>query len=467
MKANILIVEDEFIEANNIGIALKSAGYRVLPIAKSVPEAVRIIEQEKPDIVLLDIFLKGALNGIDLANVLNKSQIPFIFLSGNPEKQIIEMAKHTMPYGFLVKPFRKKDVLAMLEIAQYRHKEKFRIFAKIEKANGVGTFNAVEGEFPGLIGNSASMEKSIEKVKIVGPEDTTVLITGESGTGKELIAKLIHQISPRFNKPFIVVNCAAIPANLIESELFGHERGAFTGAVDKRTGKFELADSGTIFLDEIGEMSPDLQVKFLRVLQEREIEPIAGKPKKVDVRIIAATNKDLLTEIDSGNFRTDLYYRLSVFPITLPPLRMRDNDISLLSDYFIDYYAAKQGKSITGLSPAIRKELQNYRWPGNVRELENIIERAVLFTPSGRITAIDLPVSTPAKSGVYKQFKTISENERDHILKALEHCNWKIYGAGGAAELLDINGSTLKSRMRKLGINKYFGPESYNSLSEI
>jgi two-component system, NtrC family, response regulator HydG len=247
-----------------------------------------------------------------------------------------------------------------------------------------------------------------------------------------------------------------LPANLIESELFGHEKGAFTGASEKRIGKFEQADGGTVFLDEIGELPLDLQVKFLRVLQEKEIEPIAGKKKSINVRVIAATNRNLVDEMASGRFRMDLYYRLNVFPIILPPLRERKEDIIVLAEHFLKLSASKEHKIISGFSDQVVKDLTGYSWPGNIRELENIIERSVLLSTGRIITSVSIPNEKPASNleNYTGRIKTMTENERDHILSALEMCNWKIYGEGGAAEMLDINGNTLHSRMKKLGIEK-------------
>ncbi|MET3981817.1 transcriptional regulator with GAF, ATPase, and Fis domain [Mucilaginibacter sp. UYP25] len=296
----------------------------------------------------------------------------------------------------------------------------------------------------------------LNNVRNVSQFDTSVLILGESGTGKELIAQAIHQLSDRKSKPLVVVNCGALPANLIESELFGHEKGAFTGALNSRIGKFEQADGGTIFLDEIGELPLDLQVKFLRVLQEKEIERIGGKSKKVDVRVIAATNRNLEDEIAGGRFRLDLYYRLNIFPILLPPLRERRSDIVLLAEYFLKKYADKQGKTITGFSDEVIQIMLRYSWLGNVRELENMMERSVLLSMGGLIISLMLPKDKgkPIIDDEETKVKTMEENERDHILCILEKCEWKVYGEGGAASLLNINVSTLNSRMKKLGIDK-------------
>jgi transcriptional regulator with GAF, ATPase, and Fis domain len=281
---------------------------------------------------------------------------------------------------------------------------------------------------------------------------------GESGTGKERVADCIHNLSPRKNNPFVKVNCAALPSTLIESELFGHEKGSFTGASDRRIGKFEKADKGTIFLDEIGEISLDMQVKLLRVLQEKYIERIGSKDiTKVDVRIIAATNRNLEKEVAEGRFRLDLYYRLNVFPIELPPLRERTEDIPTLVHHFINIYNRKAGKKITGLSDKVLKSMTEYNWPGNIRELENLIERSVLLTKGTIIEEIFLSPKHARNDSSTNQdlrMKTIFENERDYIINILKKCNGRIWGAGGAAEILNIPPTTLRSKMKKLGIAK-------------
>jgi len=313
--------------------------------------------------------------------------------------------------------------------------------------------------FDGIIGKSHQMLTVQDMVSIVAPLDTSVLILGESGTGKERIAKSIHELSPRRLKPLVIVNCALLPANLIESELFGHEKGAFTGAIDKRIGKFEMADKGTIFLDEIGEMPAELQVKLLRVLQEQEIERIGGRaPIKIDVRIIAATNRNLEKEVEEGRFRLDLYYRLYVFPIVIAPLRERKEDIPVLIKHFIARYARKSQKEIIGVTPAVLDQLTEFHWPGNVRELEHLIERSILLTDGPLIKEVFLPKLYASRAAEVfidsGKLKTIDDNAREHILTVLKKCKGKISGAGGAAEILEILPTTLHSKIKKLGIRK-------------
>ena len=456
MKAKILVVEDQFIEAKGLSVILTNAGYSTCSIARSVATALSIIEKEKPDLVLVDIFLQGEGTGIDLGKILDEKKMAFVYLSANSNRQILEEAKSTKPYGFMVKPFRAKDVLIMLDVALYLHKH--RLPETIKTSSSQEPLPAVlPPEFSHFVGKSPKFLKILEQAKMVGHTDTSVLILGESGTGKELIAHSIHKFSARRYKPFIVVNCGTLPANLIESDLFGHEKGSYTGAITKREGKFELADEGTIFLDEIGELPLELQVKFLRVLQEREIEPIGGKPRKINVRILAATNKDLEEEVAAGRFRIDLYYRLNVFPLLLPSLRERKEDVPLLANHFLKKYSTEEGRQVPVLSKEATDMLMQYNWPGNIRELENTIQRNIVIANGGVIESMEIPVSKRADNLAMNNkngFKTMIENERDHILAVLESCNWKISGKGGAAEILDINVNTLNSRMKKLGIER-------------
>jgi len=310
--------------------------------------------------------------------------------------------------------------------------------------------------FDEIVGQSPAMATVLEQVALVGPTDSSVLILGETGSGKELIARALHSASPRRERPLIKVNCAALPAGLVESELFGHERGAFTGAAQRRLGRFELADGGTIFLDEIGDLPADVQVKLLRVLQERELERIGGTTTiRVDVRIISATNRPLPDAVAAGNFREDLYYRLNVFPIRVPPLRERPGDVALLTHFFVARYAAKIGRRITHVPPEVTARLAAYSWPGNVRELENVIERAVILSPGPalEVRADTLPASvTPVVSP--EGGERMVDVEREHVLAVLRRAGWKIEGPAGAAEALGMHPNTLRSRMKRLGIRR-------------
>lgn len=588
MKEKILIVEDQFVEADYLRLLLEQSGYGITGIARSVVQAQELIQKEKPDFVLLDIFLKGKQTGIDLAHMLTADNIPFVYLSANSNEEVLNAAKQTHPYGFLVKPFREKDLLVALEIAKYRHahdresrhhkessfrkllktvigesstgsreqkllkivvalqtiipfdflttgleisflrigfdeyqiiglaelatitgktaedlnmqllKDTFQLKSNLEITDRITIFSkrrdAYTGEqadllesirysftqamdqllqhtdaqhtvtahnisekLPdGIIGKSHLLLNVFDLLAQVAPSETSVLILGETGTGKEKIASSIHNLSPRKAQPFIKLNCAALPATLIESALFGHEKGAFTGAHDKQTGIFERADKGTLFLDEVGDMPIELQVKLLRVLQEKEIERVGGRTTiKVDVRIIAATNKNLEKEVADGRFRLDLYYRLNVFPITLPALRDRKDDIPALAYHFMNHFATKAGRKLSGISGNALRKMMAYHWPGNIRELEHLIERNVLLTKGTEIEDILLPNTekTPAEAAV---IKTIAENERDYIITILKKCNGRIWGPGAAAEILNLHPSTLKSKMKKLGIKKEY-----------
>ena len=656
MGDNLLIVEDEFIVANDLRLVLERAGYRVCGTAGSVEEARKAIKNNRIDIVLLDIHLKGKLTGIDLAKELREENIAFVYLSANSDQNILEAAKATEPYGFLVKPFREKDVLVTLDIARYRHGHSLESKRKREsslhsalsslateplsldeklfklvlgfqtyipfdllseqvhcddgKPHGICSFlrigfneyqsigmpelsvisrrspdelhklvNSVPSEkmaalydgddfgircernevkklfaqtfnleseltypiftknkgivtlsffsrganvynsdhlalltrlqqlliaifdeiqyggynapnsgsswynravtqkrpdetvhFNGIVGHSDCLLQVMDLVAQVAPLDTSVLILGESGTGKERIADFIHNLSPRKGRPLIKINCAALPPTLIESELFGHEKGSFTGATEKKIGKFELASGGTIFLDEVGELPLDQQVKLLRVLQEREIERIGGsKPVKVDVRIVAATNRNLEKEVAERRFRLDLYYRLNVFPIVLPSLRERKEDIGQLAEYFAARFCRKFNKSFQGVSRQMIQELEDYRWPGNVRELENIIEQSVILNDGRTPISLKRPLpqknmtagETGGRSDEVSQVKSLDDiksisqrNEKEYICSILKKTNGRIRGKGGAAELLDQKPTTLESRIAKLGIKK-------------
>jgi transcriptional regulator with GAF, ATPase, and Fis domain len=319
--------------------------------------------------------------------------------------------------------------------------------------------------FDEIIGQSPLILHLLQDIHQVASTDATVLIMGETGTGKELIARAIHDGSPRKNKPLITVNCAAIPSGLIESEFFGHEAGAFTGATKKREGRFEFADGGTIFLDEIGELLPDLQSKLLRVLQEGEFQPVgSSRTKKVNVRVIAATNRNLQEMIREGKFREDLYYRIHVFPISIPPLRDREDDLILLTKKFAEKFAQKMGKKVMPPTPESIHRLKTYHWPGNVRELQNVIERAVITSVDGNLNLDralpDLPHDSnnagprQAVDRRVRSAKELMQLERENLLLAMETTGWRIAGKDGAAQLLGLKPSTLTSRMKALGIER-------------
>ncbi|RBQ11871.1 sigma 54-interacting transcriptional regulator [Pedobacter miscanthi] len=645
MAKKVLIVEDEYVVANNLRLILSKAGYSIIGIAISVEDALEQMHKQKPDIVLLDIMLNGERSGIDLAKILTAQHIAFVYLSANSNQTILEEAKKTDPYGFLVKPFREKDLIVTLDIAWYRqknnvearllqevslqkqlldisnrkseakqklleisqairifipfdlivtradsdsgyvncgylrtgfseyefivetelvasvnpkqslsrktfstdngpaffshpnqeseinrnskipgervwmnyfkmeserifrlkigtgtefsyifysrqrdlytqkHTEVLRLFTKclsnvtekmlypsissLNRSLGEPLYNKSKllerREFNGIIGSHSLLLAALDLTIQVAPYNTSVLILGESGTGKEKIARAVHQLSSRRDKPFIQVNCGAIPSTLIESELFGHVLGAFTGATEKRKGKFELASGGTIFLDEIGELPLDMQVKLLRVLQEKEVNAVGGNsPFKVDVRVVAATNRNLEKAVAEGKFRLDLYYRLNIFPITIAPLRERKSDIPALVNFFVNKFCKEFNKPIPDIEGAMMDQLYGYQWPGNIRELENIIERSVIINedssklnlkqPLTEILVGNSPISAIETLDDVKQIQM--ETERAHLISVLTISKGRIRGQNGAAELLKIKPTTLESKLLKLNIRR-------------
>jgi formate hydrogenlyase transcriptional activator len=310
-----------------------------------------------------------------------------------------------------------------------------------------------EPSFEGVIGRSPALQRVLREVEVVAPTDSGVLIQGETGTGKELIAQAIHNRSDRRDRPFIKVNCAAIPSGLLESELFGHEKGAFTGAIMRKPGRFELADKGTLFLDEVGDIPLDLQAKLLRVLQEHEFERLGStRTQQVDVRVIAATHRDLKQMVEEGTFRSDLYYRLHVFPLLVPPLRDRRDDIALIVRHFVDKYARRMNRRIETIPARTMEVLANYPWPGNVRELQNFVERAVILSPGTSLRAPLEELKQQATQASTTSLSTLEEMEREHVLRALRESNWVTGGPNGAAVRLGMKRTTLAYRIRKLGI---------------
>jgi formate hydrogenlyase transcriptional activator len=333
-----------------------------------------------------------------------------------------------------------------------------------EKLHGELTSTPTADSYPfeEMIGKSKPLLDVFDNINMVSRTDTSVLLLGETGTGKELIAKAIHRLSSRSTKTLVKLNCAALPAQLIESELFGHEKGAFTGAIDKRIGKFEIADGSTLFLDEIGELPLELQAKLLRALQEKEVERLgSNKVIKVNVRIIAATNRQLVEEVSAGRFRADLYFRLNVFPINIPPLRERKEDIPLLATHFLQQMESKLGKVFRGISRDVLQQLQTYDWPGNIRELEHVIERNAILCKGNFIQELHMQKPTVTKTEAGFSLQTWEEHEKEYILYVLAQCNGRVSGAKGAAQVLGIPPTTLESKMKKLGIKRqhYPGPK--------
>jgi transcriptional regulator with GAF, ATPase, and Fis domain len=325
---------------------------------------------------------------------------------------------------------------------------------------------SLENRFDEIIGNSPALEYVLNEVERVAPTDSTVLVLGETGTGKELIARAIHNISARCGHPFVKLNCSAIPFDLLESELFGHEKGAFTGAVAQKVGRFEMADTGTLFLDEIGDIPLGLQPKLLRVLQEQEFERLgSGRTHRVDVRLVAATHRDLAEMVAGKKFRSDLYYRLNVFPVGLPPLRERREDIPKLASHFVEVFARRMGKRIDHIPQDILDAFSSYSWPGNVRELQNLIERAVIRSDNG-VLPNPLPIADKNPVTVTPSQNTFSDSTRALILHALRATGWVIGGPGGAAARLGLKRTTLYQKMKKLGISRPVDQNETNALSE-
>ena len=319
---------------------------------------------------------------------------------------------------------------------------------------GSADLDANPRRFEQIIGSSPALESVLEQVEQVAPTDSTVLVQGETGTGKELIARALHNLSSRCGRPFVKLNCAAIPFDLLESELFGHEKGAFTGAIAQKIGRFELADKGTLFLDEVGDIPLALQPKLLRVLQEQEFERLgSGRTHQVDVRLVAATHRDLVEMVKRNEFRSDLYYRLNVFPVTLPPLRARREDIPALVDHFVEIYARKMNKQIEYISPETMAAFVSYQWPGNIRELQNFMERSVILS-SGHVLCPPLASLKSVAAAESLGSITLEDAERDHIRKTLGETQWVVAGPNGAAARLGIKRSTLYFRMQKLGISR-------------
>jgi DNA-binding NtrC family response regulator len=462
-KGSILICDDEEIMRDVLETILSSAGYKV-DLTKTGEEAVAAYAERTYDVVLMDVSMPGmgGLTALEELISLDSDAVVLIITAYATFDTAIS-AWEKGAFGVIRKPFQNEQILSFVGrgLKKRRNEEERQTLRQVMS-------RSVKRE--GFIGRSEKMEEIFRLVDRVAPARSTVLISGESGTGKELVAKAIHEASPRVENPFVVVNCSNIPSDLLESELFGHTKGAFTGAVAAKKGFFEVADTGTIFLDEIGDLRPETQVRLLRVIQEREFTPLGETtPTKVDVRIIAATNVDLKEAVRSGTFREDLYYRLSVVPVELPALRQRTEDILPLAQHFIRKYNEENGREITeSLSPEVLSLLENYYFPGNVRELENIIERAVVIAATDEITvdclrpevrdpelAAKMIQQTEGASGDIdiargvNFYEEVKRFEIDLILRALEQ-------TGGhqsrAARLLGLNATTLNSKIKSYGI---------------
>jgi len=442
-KALILIVDDEEGIRETLSGIFLDEGYATA-MASSGEEAIRLAKESPPDIVILDIWLSG-IDGIQTLKKLREdnANLLVIVISGHASIELAVKATRMGAYDILEKPLSMEKVLLTVERAL--EKRNLEIENRLLRENLLKRCK--------MIGVSAKMVQLREQIKMAAASNSRVLILGESGSGKELVAQLLHESSPRAGRPFVEVNCAAIPQELIESELFGHEKGSFTGAFETKKGKFEQADGGTLFLDEIGDMSLQTQAKVLRVIETQEFQRVGGNRNiKVDVRIISATNKDLNEEVKKDNFREDLYFRLNVIPLKVPALRERTEDIPLLVDHFLELLAAEYGQQPKKIIPEAIKILQKYTWPGNIRELKNVLERIVIMTPSKVITPGDLfmPDATMSDYFSFNSLKDARELfERDFITRKLEENGWNI---SKTAEILDIERSNLHRKIKTYDI---------------
>jgi len=465
MKPRILIIDDEAAIRDSLKMILEYEDYEFIGAA-SGPDGIATVKRESPDLVLLDIKMPG-MNGLEtLAEIRRVDEaLPVAMISGHGTITDAMQATRLGAFDFIEKPFTSERVLVTvakgLEVRELRQENRELKLATESKYE--------------IVGQSGSLRKVLEAVKRAAPTNATVLLLGESGVGKELVARTIHRNSPRAGQRFIQVNCAAIPEELIESELFGHEKGSFTGATEKQIGKFEQADRGTIFLDEIGDMSPKTQAKVLRVLQEQEVERIgSARTTKVDVRVIAATNKNLEEAIQRNEFREDLYFRLNVIPIVVPPLRERRDDIPLLVQHFARRTSDEHNLKPKRFEPAAMDALQRYRWRGNIRELRNAIERVMIMAPGDVVRVDDLPgelrggepparVSAPVEDaapvplavdkappgGTLREFKDAAE--RAYLVQKLRETNWNI---SKTAEIIDTPRSNLYKKLEQYGIKQ-------------
>ena len=455
----VFVVDDDASMRESLKDLIGSAGLNVQTFA-SAQEFLTSQRPDDPTCLVLDVQMPG-LSGLDLQQELAKAdvQIPIIFITGHGD---IPMSVRAMKAGaieFLTKPFRDDDLLNAVEqaINRGRQIEQLKKRPAEQKPHSKDRLRS-EISFSEIVGQSAALGRVLKEIETVAPTDSTVLIHGETGTGKELVARAIHNLSLRRSNPFVKLNCAAIPTGLLESELFGHEKGAFTGAIAQRIGRFELANRGTIFLDEIGDIPLELQPKLLRVLQEREFERLGStRTLHTDARLIAATNANLAERVNDKRFRSDLYYRLNVFPIMIPPLRERHEDIPLLVRHFVEKYERRMHKRIDRIPAEAMNALSEYPWPGNVRELENFIERAVILS-SG--SDLELPLAELAQrkalpAAVSTDYSTtLRQVEREHILRALKETRWVVGGPQGAAARLGMKRTTLGSLVKKLGITR-------------
>jgi DNA-binding NtrC family response regulator len=501
-SATVLVVDDDAASLSALFECLRRASYRVL-VAQDGTSALERAEKGKPALILLDVMMPD-IDGFETCRRLKSNpstaDVPVLFLTALSDTNEKVKGFEAGAVDYLTKPFQWEEVLARVRThLRLRAAERALVDANrtlearvAERTSELETSLAeldrlrrklqaensylqqeIGAEMRNVVGSSRALRAVLDQVARVARSDTTVLINGETGTGKELIARAVHDASPRRDRPLVKLNCAAISAGLVESELFGHVKGAFTGATDKNVGRFQLADGGTLFLDEIGELPLDTQVKLLRVLQEREFEPVgSAKTQRVDVRVIAATNRRLDDEVARGKFRSDLYYRLNVFPLEVPPLRERREDIPELAAHFAERFARKLGRRPPPFAAQAVEVLMAHDWPGNIRELQNTIERALLVSSGDEVT-IDWPLAAPRSAPISDAATarhavnsastvvpdatsgtTLVEVERQHIVAMLKRTEGVIEGSKGAAKMLDMKPSTMRYRIRKLGIRK-------------
>ncbi len=441
----VLIVDDEENIRQSLADILSDEGYEV-DMTSSGEEAAEAVKKRLPDLVLLDIWLPG-IDGMETLKRIKaqREDLPVIMITGHGTTELAVKATKMGAYDFMEKPLSMERVILTVRQGLER--------SRLEKENRL-LKESVKGRLT-IIGDSQAIRSLREQVELAAKGFSKVLITGESGAGKELVARLLHELSARKDMPFVEVNCAAIPQELIESELFGHEKGSFTGAQENRKGKFELADGGSLFLDEVGDMSLPTQAKVLRAIETQEFQHVGGARNiKVDVRLIAATNKDLAREVKSGNFREDLYYRLNVIPIVVPPLRSRKEDIPALVNHFLKALAAEYGRSPKRITPEAVKRLSSYPWPGNVRELKNTVERLVIMNTAENIEERDLLfLSNEPRMEDYFGYGALKEAkdafERDFLAKKLAENHWNV---SKTAEMLGVERSNLHRKIKSYGI---------------
>jgi two-component system NtrC family response regulator len=450
---SVLVVEDDDSLRTVTKAQLEKCGYETA-VASDVPEALAFLEKHTVDLVLSDMNLPG-LSGLDLLKTIRTEypEISVVIITAYGTIETAVAAIKAGAYDYITKPVHPDELKALVNRVIERH----RLLDEVRVLRS--TFDAKFG-FEHIVGRSSALLEALDAAARVATTDATVLVLGETGTGKELIARAIHLNSLRRDRPFVVINCGAIPGELLESELFGHVKGSFTGAVNHKKGKVEIADGGTLFLDEIGEMPMELQVRVLRLLQQREIEKVGATSMiQVDVRILAATHRDLDALVAEGKFREDLFYRLAVIPITVPPVRERNGDIPELVHHFFERSKARHGKPELQMADSVMPHLLSYRWPGNVRELENVMERLVLLSRSNEVTVASLPEkirqaspkAEPVKPSSPEGGIVLKDVERDLIVQALRKCHWN---QSKAARQLSISRKTLLYRMTKYGISK-------------